>query len=161
MTDRADTRLGPPVRSKLAAAARYLAVVEPVVRVALDAPVRLDRADRLPAEPADPERLAELSRALGAERLGRAPRHRADRCSEVGAAPGDGTPPNRASARTTAAGVGDRHQWVATNVDGMRPGTAVQRSAEQRVRGTRFVGFEKPDVVGQLGGPTSRRRRRS
>ncbi len=33
---------------------RYLAVVEPVVRVAVDAPVQLDRPDTLPAEPADP-----------------------------------------------------------------------------------------------------------
>ena len=32
--DRTDTRLAPPVRAKLAAAAPYLAVVEPVVRVA-------------------------------------------------------------------------------------------------------------------------------
>ena len=65
VTDRADTRLSPPVRSKLAAAAPYLAVVEPVVRVALDAPVQFDRADRLPAEPADPQRLAELSERWG------------------------------------------------------------------------------------------------
>ena len=46
--DRTDTRLAPPVRAKLAAAAPYLAVVEPVVRVAVDAPVRLDRPDVLP-----------------------------------------------------------------------------------------------------------------
>lgn len=65
VTDRGDTRLSPPVRSKLAAAAPYLAVVEPVVRVALDAPVQFDRADRLPAEPADPERLAELTEQWG------------------------------------------------------------------------------------------------
>jgi 5'-3' exonuclease len=67
IVDRADTRLSPPVRSKLAAAAPYLAVVEPVVRVALDAPVRLDRADAVPAAPVDPERLDELARrwALG------------------------------------------------------------------------------------------------
>jgi 5'-3' exonuclease len=59
--DRSDTRLSPPVRSKLTAAAPYLAVVEPVVRVALDAPVRLDRADAVPATPADPDRLDELA----------------------------------------------------------------------------------------------------
>ncbi|MDT7578385.1 MAG: hypothetical protein QOH17_4718, partial [Pseudonocardiales bacterium] len=59
--DRTDTRLAPPVRAKLAAAAPYLAVVEPVVRVAVDAPVALDRPDTLPSAPADPERLAELS----------------------------------------------------------------------------------------------------
>jgi 5'-3' exonuclease len=73
VTDRGDTRLAPPVRAKLAAAAPYLAVVEPVVRVALDAPVRRDRDDAVPAAPADPQRLAALAQrwALGgtAERL--------------------------------------------------------------------------------------------
>ena len=65
--DRADTRLSPPVRTKLAAAGPYLAVVEPVVRVALDAPVRSGRPDPVPAAPVDPERLAELAErwALG------------------------------------------------------------------------------------------------
>ncbi len=63
--DRTDTRLAPPVRAKLTAAAGYLAVVEPVVRVALDADVRLDRDDALPAAPADPDRLAELSERWG------------------------------------------------------------------------------------------------
>ena len=52
ITDRSDTRLSPPVRNKLGAAAPYLAVVEPVVRVALDAPVHLDRADTVPSAPA-------------------------------------------------------------------------------------------------------------
>jgi 5'-3' exonuclease len=67
VADRTDTRLSPPVRSKLAAAAPYLAVVEPVVRVALDAPVRVDGGDAVPAAPADPERLHELAErwALG------------------------------------------------------------------------------------------------
>jgi 5'-3' exonuclease len=63
--DRTDPRLAPPVRAKLAAAAGYLAVVEPVVRVALDAPVRLDRPDTLPDGLADPDRVAELSRRWG------------------------------------------------------------------------------------------------
>ena len=65
--DRADTRLSPPVRAKLAAAGPYLAVVEPVVRVALDAPVRSGRPDPVPAAPVDPARLAELAErwALG------------------------------------------------------------------------------------------------
>jgi 5'-3' exonuclease len=76
VTDRADTRLAPPVRTKLAAAASYLAVVEPVVRVAVDAPVALDRADTLPAEPADPDRLASLAERWGVassiDRLGAA-----------------------------------------------------------------------------------------
>ena len=57
---RDDARLAAPVRAKLAAAEPYLSVVEPVVRVAVDADVHLDRPDTLPAEPADPERLAAL-----------------------------------------------------------------------------------------------------
>ncbi len=65
VVDRADTRLAPPVRGKLAAAAPYLAVVESVVRVALDADVRLDRDDALPAAPVDPERLAALAERWG------------------------------------------------------------------------------------------------
>jgi 5'-3' exonuclease len=67
VADRSDTRLSPPVRSKLAAAAPYLAVVEPVVRVALDAPVRVDGPDAVPSAPADPDRLHELAErwALG------------------------------------------------------------------------------------------------
>jgi 5'-3' exonuclease len=67
VADRTDPRLSPPVRSKLAAAAPYLAVVEPVVRVARDAPVHLDRGDTVPAVPADPERLDALAQrwALG------------------------------------------------------------------------------------------------
>ena len=63
--DRTDGRLTPPVRAKLAAAAGYLAVVEPVVRVAVDADVHLDRDDTLPATPADPDRLAELAERWG------------------------------------------------------------------------------------------------
>jgi 5'-3' exonuclease len=63
--DPGDKRLSPPVRSKLAAAKPYLAVVEPVVRVALDAPVELDRDDTLPSAPADPARLAELASTWG------------------------------------------------------------------------------------------------
>jgi 5'-3' exonuclease len=59
--DRTDRRLAPPVRAKLAAAAGYLAVVEPVVRVAEDAPVRLDRPDRLPTGFAEPGRVADLT----------------------------------------------------------------------------------------------------
>jgi 5'-3' exonuclease len=63
--DRADTRLAAGVRTKLAAAHAYLAVVEPVVRVATDADVQLSRTDRLPAEPADPDRLDELAERWG------------------------------------------------------------------------------------------------
>ncbi|WP_214405075.1 5'-3' exonuclease [Pseudonocardia lacus] len=67
VTDRTDTRLAAPVRAKLAAAAAYLSVVEPVVRVALDAPVELDRADTLPAAPADDDALDALARRWGLE----------------------------------------------------------------------------------------------
>jgi 5'-3' exonuclease len=65
VTDRTDARLTAPVRSKLAAAAPYLAVVEPVVRVAQDAPVRHDRPDALPGSPADPDHLAALAERWG------------------------------------------------------------------------------------------------
>ncbi|HWN36831.1 MAG TPA: 5'-3' exonuclease H3TH domain-containing protein [Pseudonocardia sp.] len=63
--DRADPRMAASVRTKLAAAADYLAVVEPVVRVARDAPVRLDRDDAVPPEPVDADRLTELSEQWG------------------------------------------------------------------------------------------------
>jgi 5'-3' exonuclease len=65
VTDRADRRLSAPVRTKLAAAATYLAVVEPVVRVALDAPVRLSGDDAVPPAPVDPERLEALTERWG------------------------------------------------------------------------------------------------
>jgi 5'-3' exonuclease len=67
VTDRTDTRLAAPVRAKLAAAAPYLAVVEPVVRVAVDAPVQLDRDDRLPPGPVDPAALDALATRWGLE----------------------------------------------------------------------------------------------
>jgi 5'-3' exonuclease len=65
MDDRADTRLPASARTKLAAATDYLAVVEPVVRVAPDAPVNLDRDDALPAAPVDQDALDELSERWG------------------------------------------------------------------------------------------------
>lgn len=65
ITDRTDTRISASVRSKLGAAAPYLAVVEPVVRVALDAPVQLDRDDAVPGAPADPEALDALAQTWG------------------------------------------------------------------------------------------------
>lgn len=65
VTDRADTRLSAPVRGRLAAAASYLAVVEPVVRVAVDAEIEQDRPDALGAGPADPDRLDALARRWG------------------------------------------------------------------------------------------------
>ena len=67
VTDRSDGRLSAPVRSKLAAAAAYLAVVEPVVRVAVDADVRHDRPDALPQEPVDPDALDALGERWGIE----------------------------------------------------------------------------------------------
>lgn len=63
--DRTDSRLSPSLRAKLVAAAEYLSVVEPVVRVAVDAPVRLDRDDSVPSAPVDEERLAALAEQWG------------------------------------------------------------------------------------------------
>ena len=63
--DRSDSRLAAGVRTKLAGAADYLAVVAPVVRVTQDAGVRLDRDDAVPAVPADVDRLDELSQRWG------------------------------------------------------------------------------------------------
>lgn len=57
--------LAPGVRTKLAAARDYLALAAPVVRVATDAPVHLDRDDAVPAAAADPDALTELQRAWG------------------------------------------------------------------------------------------------
>jgi 5'-3' exonuclease len=65
MDDRSDTRLPASARTKLAAATDYLAVVEPVVRVAPDAPVNLDRDDALPAAAVDQDALDELSERWG------------------------------------------------------------------------------------------------
>lgn len=65
IADRTDGRITATVRSKLAAAEPYLSVVEPVVRVAQDADVHLDRADTLPAEPADPGALVDLTAKWG------------------------------------------------------------------------------------------------
>lgn len=68
-----DPRL--PVRSRtaLANAAKYLAAAPGVVRVVTDAPVKVDRPDRLPDALADPEGFAELRTRWGlgnsAERL--------------------------------------------------------------------------------------------
>lgn len=65
VSDPSDTRMSPNVRTKLAKAADYLAVVEPVVRVARDADVVLDRDDTLPVEPADGAKLLELVERWG------------------------------------------------------------------------------------------------
>jgi 5'-3' exonuclease len=53
-------------RAKLLAAADYLATAEPVVRVAVDAPVRMSTTtDELPLAANDPARVAELAAAYG------------------------------------------------------------------------------------------------
>lgn len=65
ITDRSDDRLAAGVRAKLASATDYLSVVEPVVRVAQDADVHLDRDDTLPDEPVDPDRLDALAERWG------------------------------------------------------------------------------------------------
>jgi hypothetical protein len=54
------------VRAKLRAAADYIEVAGPVVRVATDAPVTLSTdSDALPLVARDPKRVAELATTLG------------------------------------------------------------------------------------------------
>jgi 5'-3' exonuclease len=60
-----DTRLSTRVRSLLAKAGDYLAAAPAVVDVVTAAPVSVDRPDPVPAEPADPERVAELRERWG------------------------------------------------------------------------------------------------
>ncbi|MEU9807911.1 5'-3' exonuclease [Mycobacterium sp. NPDC050853] len=63
-----DPKTGLPkaVRAKLLAATDYIAAAEPVVRVAVDAPVTIDRdSDALPLTARDPQRVAELGAELG------------------------------------------------------------------------------------------------
>ncbi|MBN9733748.1 MULTISPECIES: 5'-3' exonuclease [unclassified Pseudonocardia] len=63
-----DPRLAAGPRAKMTAARDYLDVVEPVVRVVTDAPVRMSIDDTaLPAEPVDPARLDELAERWGLE----------------------------------------------------------------------------------------------
>jgi 5'-3' exonuclease len=59
-----DKRVPVRVRNALTSSAGYLAAAPGVVRIATDAPVVLDRADTVPAGPADPDRLAELQRGF-------------------------------------------------------------------------------------------------
>jgi len=63
--DPTDTRLASSARQKLAKAADYLSVVEPVVRVVQDARVDLSRSDVLPDAPADPDALVALAERWG------------------------------------------------------------------------------------------------
>ena len=66
--DAGDTGMPAGARAKLAAAADYLEVAPVVVAVATDVPVpRLRDDGRIPAEPADAERLLELSERWGLE----------------------------------------------------------------------------------------------
>jgi 5'-3' exonuclease len=54
------------VRAKILAATDYIEAAKPVVRVARDAPVHFyTDDDRLPRQPADPQRVAELSKLYG------------------------------------------------------------------------------------------------
>lgn len=63
--DVAGTPIPPAVRSRLREGRAYLRAAPRVVRVALDAPVRLDRDDALPPAPVDPAGLAELRERWG------------------------------------------------------------------------------------------------
>lgn len=65
VTDPRDRKLTTRARNSLIAAESYLAVAPTVVRTALDAPVVLDRDDAVPAAPADPDRLRELTQRWG------------------------------------------------------------------------------------------------
>jgi len=60
--DPRDRRLTARVRTKLIEAADYLAAAPVVVRVAVDAPVVLDRPDPVPVTPADVDRLLALKK---------------------------------------------------------------------------------------------------
>jgi 5'-3' exonuclease len=57
--------LAPGLRAKLRAARDYLELAPTVVRVAIDAPVRQDRDDTLPTDPADPAALTALQQRYG------------------------------------------------------------------------------------------------
>ncbi|MBN6039444.1 5'-3' exonuclease [Amycolatopsis sp. 195334CR] len=61
----ADKGLPLKTRIRLTESAEYLAAAPTVVRVAADAPVKMSRPDRVPAEPADPARVAELAERWG------------------------------------------------------------------------------------------------
>ncbi|MDQ2583822.1 5'-3' exonuclease [Saccharothrix yanglingensis] len=63
--DGRDRKLTTRARTALLNAQDYLAVAPTVVNVATDAPVVVDRDDAVPAAPADPDRVAELTRRWG------------------------------------------------------------------------------------------------
>ena len=65
-THNPNSELPKAVRAKILAATDYIEAAKPVVRVARDAPVHFyTDDDRLPAHPADPQRVAELSKLYG------------------------------------------------------------------------------------------------
>ena len=65
-THNPNSELPKAVRAKILAATDYIEAAKPVVRVARDAPVHFyTDDDRLPAQPADPQRVAELSKLYG------------------------------------------------------------------------------------------------
>lgn len=63
--DEPTAALSPGVRDRLGAARDYLQLAPAVVRLALDAPIRQDRDDVLPAEPADLTALTALQKRWG------------------------------------------------------------------------------------------------
>ncbi|MEO6085967.1 MAG: 5'-3' exonuclease [Umezawaea sp.] len=65
VTDPRDRKLTTRARNSLIAAESYLAAAPTVVNVAVDAPVVLDRPDTIPAQPVDPDRVAELGKRWG------------------------------------------------------------------------------------------------
>ncbi|MCP3803725.1 5'-3' exonuclease [Allokutzneria sp. A3M-2-11 16] len=68
LDDPADTRIPARSRGKLEAARDYLTVAPKVVRVAVDAPVSLDRDDVLPNAPVDLDRVRALQEQWGLSR---------------------------------------------------------------------------------------------
>jgi 5'-3' exonuclease len=60
-----ESELPKAFRTKILAAGDYLEAAQPVVRVALDAPVQLSGDDRLPLHAADPARVADLADRYG------------------------------------------------------------------------------------------------
>lgn len=60
-----ESELPKAFRTKILAAGDYIEAAQPVVRVALDAPVQLSGDDRLPLHAADPARVADLADRYG------------------------------------------------------------------------------------------------
>lgn len=60
-----ESELAKAFRAKILAAGDYIEAAKPVVRVALDVPVKLSGGDRLPLHAADPQRVADLADRYG------------------------------------------------------------------------------------------------